>query len=92
MVESPDSFRNLRSSIVRQVGDSVSTDAATKRNELATGTLGNKDLARQDSEQAAVISDALRRLCWSKELGLIADTPDRNTSANMRTHLPSGST
>jgi alpha-L-rhamnosidase len=39
--------------------------------------LGNKDLAKQDSEQADVISDALRRLCWSKELGLIADTPDK---------------
>ena len=40
--------------------------------------LGNKDLARQDSEQAALIADAVRRLCWSEEFGLIADTPEKN--------------
>ena len=39
--------------------------------------LGNKDLARQDSEQAAVISNAVRSLCWSKEAGLVADTPEK---------------
>ena len=40
--------------------------------------LGNKDLARQDSEQAALIADAVKRLCWSEEFGLIADTPEKN--------------
>jgi alpha-L-rhamnosidase len=39
---------------------------------------GNKDLARQDSAQAAAVADAVRRLCWSKEFGLIADTPEKN--------------
>jgi hypothetical protein len=40
--------------------------------------LGNKDLAKQDAEQAALISDAVRGLCWSDEFGLIADTPEKN--------------
>lgn len=40
--------------------------------------LGNKYLAKDDSAQAAIIADAVRALCWSKEFGLIADTPEKS--------------
>jgi alpha-L-rhamnosidase len=40
--------------------------------------LGNKDLARQDTEHAAFVADAVKRLCWSEEFGLIADTPAKD--------------
>jgi alpha-L-rhamnosidase len=54
--------------------------------------LGNNDLAKQDAEQAGLIADAVRRLCWSEEFGLIADTPGRIISASMQTPLQSGLT
>lgn len=40
--------------------------------------LGLEDLARRDTEQADVISGAVRKLCWSQKYGLLADTPEKN--------------
>jgi hypothetical protein len=40
-------------------------------------SLGNKDLAREDTERASLIANAVKSLCWSKEYGLLADTPEK---------------
>lgn len=40
--------------------------------------LGLEDLAQRDADQADFISNAVRRLCWSDEYGLLADTPAKN--------------
>lgn len=37
--------------------------------------LGMEELARRDAAQADYIADAVRRLCWSDQYGLLADTP-----------------
>jgi hypothetical protein len=37
--------------------------------------LGLDDLAQRDAEQADAVGNAVRRLCWSAEYGLLADTP-----------------
>ncbi len=42
--------------------------------ELERG-LGIAELARKDAAQADFIVDAVRRLCWSDQYGLLADTP-----------------
>jgi hypothetical protein len=39
--------------------------------------LGNKDLAREDTERASLIANAVKSLCWSKEYGLLSDTPEK---------------
>lgn len=40
--------------------------------------LGLDDLAQRDTEQADYISAAVRKLCWSRQYGLLADTPEKN--------------
>jgi len=52
-------------------------EALRYASELETA-LGNKDLAREDSERAAHIANAVFSLCWSMEYGLLADTPEKN--------------
>ena len=39
--------------------------------------LGLDDLAQRDREQADSIGSAVRRLCWSEQYGLLADTPEK---------------
>lgn len=40
--------------------------------------LGLDDMAQRDTAQADYISRAVRRLCWSEQYGLLADTPQKN--------------
>ena len=41
--------------------------------------LGDKELAKEDATNAAAISAAVYKLCWSSEYGMLADTPEKNT-------------